>query len=291
LYDKHPNLPLDDNASRVFTAQVNQASSLNPSTVVYDGDSGEGDVEPGMLLYVYDDAAYELGRGKGTGAAASNNFLSAVRIVSIDTGTNTITLDVNGLGHQIYISDDDYIYAAEAGPPLYRQVSGAWYKWIGSLWNDGSSNLVAVNNQYGANRLHNMHNYVANEVSNYSTTSTSFVPIDATNLALTIISNGQNSFQAGFFGFFEQDVGGQAHLDIELNGVRIGGDDGLMRGPAFAQSNDYSLPFTYLLGKLPPGTHDFVLQWKVAAQTATLLAGAGTSTKDMHPQFWVREVS
>lgn len=291
LYDKYPNLPLDDNASRVFTAQVNQASSLNPSTVVYDGDSGEANVKPGMLLYVFDDAAYELGRGKGTGAAASNNFVSTARIVSVDTGTNTITLDTNGLGHQIYISDDDYIYATEAGPPSYRQVSGAWYKWIGSMWNDGSSNLVAANNQYEHNRRHNMHSYTLDESSDYTTTSTSFTDVDATALVLDIFTRGTSQDVQASFACTIDITSSGVYLDINIDGVRHGGDDGFAVSPASGQTNRSIFSFVRLISDLTPGTHTFTLQWKVASGTATMYAGAGTSDRDIHPQFSVREIN
>jgi hypothetical protein len=51
------------------------------------------------------------------------------------------------------------------------------------------------------------------------------------------------------------------------------------------------IAFVYLKTSIAAGTHTINLQWKTNASTATLLAGAGTgTTRDIHPQFGIREV-
>lgn len=128
--------------------------------------------------------------------------------------------------------------------------------------------------------------YMANESSNYTTTSTSFVDVDATNMALTLDTNG-GAVLIGFHGY-ANNAAGIVYFDVEIDGVRMAGDDGLLRSTA---NSNYSICFVVLKTALSAGSHTFKLQWRVTASTATLYAGAGTTNSDVHPQFWVREVS
>lgn len=130
--------------------------------------------------------------------------------------------------------------------------------------------------------------YVLNEASDYTTTSTSFVDVDATNLALTITTTG-GDVMVHFYGNFDGVAPNAVFVDVDLDGTRIGGDDGLIK----YENPSYVVPvsFTRLITGLAAGSHTLKLQWKVSAGTTTLYAGAGTSTYDLHPQFWAREVS
>jgi hypothetical protein len=112
--------------------------------------------------------------------------------------------------------------------------------------------------------------------------------VDATDLSLTITTTG-GDVMVCFHGFVAW-TGNGVFLDVTLDGTRIGGDDGIIRG-AVANSSE-SLAFVRLVQSVSAGAHTFKLQWKVAASAAaTLYAGAGTSNFDLHPQFWAREVS
>ncbi len=71
----------------------------------------------------------------------------------------------------------------------------------------------------------------------------------------------------------------------------VGGDDGVLRARGSDSADTVSVCFVRLVTGLSAGSHSFKLRWKTSAATATLLAGAGTSGKDVHPQFWVREIS
>ena len=126
--------------------------------------------------------------------------------------------------------------------------------------------------------------YNVNQGSDYTTTSTSFADVDATNLALTITTAGGDVL-IGFMGY----AGGTArvYFDVLIDGVRMAGDDGFL-----ASVNAANTPVTLVALKqgLAPGNHTFKLQWKVNSGSATLYAGAGTSGLDTHPQFFVREV-
>jgi hypothetical protein len=130
-------------------------------------------------------------------------------------------------------------------------------------------------------------NYECDEASDYTTTSTSFVDVDGTNLELTITTNG-GAVLVHFHGMFYTN-GARLWLDVDVDETREGGDDGIIGA---WQTANFAVTFSRLITGLSAGEHTFTLQWKVASSgTATLYAGAGTSNADMHPQFWVREVS
>ena len=131
--------------------------------------------------------------------------------------------------------------------------------------------------------------YILNESSDYTTTSTSFANVDNVKLALSIISAG-GDILVGFCGTVLQN-GGTVFFDVEVDGTRTGSDDGLVALTPGAATNRGNITFFKLIQGLAPGTRNFKLQWKVNAGTATLFAGAGTSNGDIHPQFFVREVS
>lgn len=132
--------------------------------------------------------------------------------------------------------------------------------------------------------------YTLNESSAYSTTSTSFVDIDATNLALSITTTGGDvliGFNATIYG-----SGGTlpyVFFDVDIDGARMMGDDGILAHRIGNGSATYSVCFAILKQGLSAGAHTFKLQWRVDTATGGLIAGSGGSV-DTHPQFWVREV-
>src|SRR5689334_15175635 len=71
-------------------------------------------------------------------------------------------------------------------------------------------------------------NYLVNQGSDYTTTSTSFVNVDGTNLSLTITTAGGNVL-IGFSGVVSNTtVGTVTYLDVEIDGTRFAGDDGIV---------------------------------------------------------------
>ena len=136
--------------------------------------------------------------------------------------------------------------------------------------------------------------YVLDESADYSTTSTSFVNVDGTNLSLTIETNG-GAVMIGFYGTFKPGSNSNiGYFDVEMDGGRIGGDDGLIaceRAATGGTPNKLAVSFVRLVTGVSAGMHTFNLQWKVNGGTGDLYAGAATSGLDIHPQFWVREVS
>ena len=141
-------------------------------------------------------------------------------------------------------------------------------------------------------RMENTDEYTLNEGSDYTTTSTSFVDVDATNLALTITTTKDNAVVLVHFDGTVSVSGGtgpRVHMDVTLDGTAIGGDDGLQTRRADA----YAGPISFTRAVVVPTaqSHTFKLQWKIlGGGTATLYAGAGTTYYDLHPQFWVKEL-
>lgn len=134
--------------------------------------------------------------------------------------------------------------------------------------------------------------YNVNEASDYQTTGTSFADVDATDLALTITTTG-GDVEVWFSGAVDiSSSTSKVYLDVAQDGTRVGGDDGIVM---FEGNTLYNgtlvMSFKILVQSVSAASHTYKLQWKISTGTATMWAGAGTSTYDMHPQFGVRETS
>jgi hypothetical protein len=129
--------------------------------------------------------------------------------------------------------------------------------------------------------------YVVDESGSYTTTSASFVNVDATNLSLTITTTG-GDVMVHFHGVTDHDsASGITYLDVDVDGARTAGDDGIC---GQFGTNESTVSFTRLISGLSAGSHTFKLQWKVSAGTGAIYTGS-VAGRAWHPQFWVREVS
>ncbi len=127
------------------------------------------------------------------------------------------------------------------------------------------------------------------EGADYSTTSTSFVIADILVGATLDVVGG--NVLVGFSGTVEVTGTNLVYLDVVRAGAgRVGGDDGIVVCRRQTSGSLYPCSFTYLITGVPAGSQTFRLMWKVSGGTATLYAGAGTSSFDVHPMFWAREV-
>ncbi len=109
-------------------------------------------------------------------------------------------------------------------------------------------------------------------------TNSEFADVDSTNLNLAITTEGGDVL-AHFDGVMvrgSRDT--ESCLDIAVDGLRISGDQGLMR--VKVEDEYISQSFTRVIQNLDAGTHSFKLQWK-NPNHVRLYAGA---------QFWVREI-
>lgn len=295
LSDKQPQYTAPAVANRIADMQVNQAGwdgtaaqGLNATSVVYDNGTDGDDVLVGNYAIIYDDASFTLGRGRGSGAATAVGNLSVAKITATTAGAATGTLTLEA-GHQIAINDDDYIIVVDAGKLEYRYDGGAWYKHIGAWFNDSGGNLLDLTTQYGNHRQYNSDNYIANEGADYTTASTTFVDVDATNFSLTITTNG-GDVMIGFHGTGSVNNVNNIYMNIARDGVGLVGDEGMMAETSSIANHLSNLSFLHVVANVLPGTHTFNLQWRVNADTGKMFAGAGTST-DTHPEFWVKEVA
>ena len=109
---------------------------------------------------------------------------------------------------------------------------------------------------------------------NYTTTSTSFVDVDATNLSLTIRTRGGRVLivVTGLFG--QSGSGMNCYMDVAIDGAREGGTIGLFSSSANSASVNPSASWSYITDALSAGIHTFKLQWAVSGGTGTLFASA-----------------
>jgi hypothetical protein len=122
--------------------------------------------------------------------------------------------------------------------------------------------------------------------ANYTTTSTSFVDVDGTNLKITLTITGSVVLLA-----FTVMATSNAIFDILIDSTRYasGGNDGLLAAQD-ASSARGPVSAALLITGLSAGAHTFKLQWKAVTGTATLYAGSGVGNTDFIPTLWAVEV-
>lgn len=160
-------------------------------------------------------------------------------------------------------------------------------------WTDGSVLTAAELNEQVRDNLNYLFAkpsdiYNVDEAANYTTTSTTFVDVDATDLALTITTGG-GDVAVWFSGTVTKNATNNVlTMDVDVDGSRFAGDDGIIYSYGDAT---IGMSFFVVITGLSAGSHTFKLQWKIAGgNTATMYAGAGTLYLDVHPQFGVREL-
>lgn len=111
----------------------------------------------------------------------------------------------------------------------------------------------------------------------YSTTSTSYVDIDATNMSATITTTGGDVIVT-FAGTVTISSSGLGHIAIDY--------DGTVYAPIYMKTRD-NVSFSLIFDNVSAGSHTFTMQWKNAGPgvTATLSGNSDTSA-----HFSVREL-
>lgn len=139
-----------------------------------------------------------------------------------------------------------------------------------SIWNtDLVNNLLALKSPPTARYIF---------TGPYSTTSTSAVDVDTTNLSLSITTTGGDVL-VGWLGTVHMSVSGDTcTLNVTMDGASL---QSIGNVGQFNQANLIAGGFTALKTPVAAGKHTFKLRWKVSAGTANMLSGI----------FWVREVS
>jgi hypothetical protein len=134
--------------------------------------------------------------------------------------------------------------------------------------------------------------YEANELSDYTTSSTTYGTIDS-DWGFTLTTHGGDILIG--LASSGSSSGSYSLLDVLVDGTLIANNSGggIREIPQLALNANIS--FLRWVRGLSAGSHTFTLQWKHntgGANVATIRAGAGTAGKlDIHPRFWVREVS
>lgn len=129
------------------------------------------------------------------------------------------------------------------------------------------------------------------EAADYTTTSTSFVDIDATDLSATVTTGGGKMLLFFTGTVYQSATTARVYLDISVDGTRLGLDDGLTVVRVSSMPSHAGVAIAALSGTLSAGSHTFKLQWKVDSGTGGMYAGAGTATADLHPTFWGVELA
>lgn len=111
----------------------------------------------------------------------------------------------------------------------------------------------------------------------YSTTSTSEVDVDTTNLSLSITTTGGDVL-VGWLGSVYMSVAGTCYLNVTMDGANLLtiGNIGV-----FSHTNTVAGGIVALKTPVTAAMHTFKLRWKVSGGTANMGNGL----------FWVREVS
>ncbi|MCY4018234.1 MAG: hypothetical protein OXG39_02380 [Chloroflexi bacterium] len=110
-----------------------------------------------------------------------------------------------------------------------------------------------------------------------------FSDLDSTNLNLTITTTGGDVL-VHFDGAMARNVGpNRCHFDVDVDGTRQGGDNGLTHIDLVHGDRRHSLSFDRLIQGLSAGFHTFKLQWKGNDTGRGLILYPGA-------QFWVREI-
>lgn len=126
------------------------------------------------------------------------------------------------------------------------------------------------------------------ELSDYTTASTSFGTIGSTELSATITTSGRTIW-VSFSGEIGNAGANRTYVDLLVDGAQWAGNDGF--GAQATSSTDVLYSFMVPVTGLLAASHTFALTWKVSGGTATLYAGAGTASHDTHPFFSAFELA
>ncbi len=126
---------------------------------------------------------------------------------------------------------------------------------------------------------------IRTDASDYSTTSTTFVNIDAASLSIDLTISG-SAVLVGFGGVLRQTEG--VYLDLSVNGTRYANTTQGIGIATISSTANYALAsYSVLVTGLSVGAHQFRPMWRVASGTGVLRATTSTSPVC----FWAVEVA
>ncbi len=121
--------------------------------------------------------------------------------------------------------------------------------------------------------------------ADYSTSSTTFVDIDSTNLSITLNLSGTAVLL--LFTAVGTPSSGVAFIDFDIDGTRFaaGGVDGMG-----ILGNRSVATIAALVTGLSAGSHTFKVKWKTNTSSTTIYAGSGVGGSDFIPTFEAVEI-
>jgi len=144
------------------------------------------------------------------------------------------------------------------------------------------------NQNHLKDRLDNSANRIVNHPGNYTTTSTSFVDVDATKLSLTLTTHGGDVLLGLTATAYQRTHGASIFFNIAVDSVDYFADNGIAR-MTVANSGDIHrhkpLCLVVLIPGLSAGSHTFKLRWKVSDNSTAVI-----DANSLHPQFWAKEL-
>jgi hypothetical protein len=124
-----------------------------------------------------------------------------------------------------------------------------------------------------------------------TTTSTAFTPVDSTNLSVTLtVGSGKIAF--GFTCAMQHSAAGRIYLDVEVDGVRVGGAgaDGLITKISGSGPTPEGVSLNGMKTGLSVASHVIRPVWRVDSGTGSLFSGNGVGGQDFIPHFWAEEI-
>lgn len=155
-------------------------------------------------------------------------------------------------------------------------------------WNNGELVVAADLNAIGENLAALRGTSTA---ASYTTTADivinsalrDFIDIDSDNLNLTIATNGGDVL-VHFDGSLRVGDAQYVYLDVEVDGARLGGTNGILSHQMVEVSGvryaDNIVSFTRLIPNLSPGSHTFKFQWRSSFRFSM----------KARAHYWVREI-
>lgn len=158
------------------------------------------------------------------------------------------------------------LYACSDHSLIYQSDASAWATWA-DISGSGSSFTVPVVPTA----------IVHNNASDYSTSSTSLVDVDGTNLSITKTFTGARRARISFAGSVSVSVAtGGIGLDVKVDGTDLKGDFGL-HASSLPDTGNHPMAFTHITGALTAASHTFVLRYRAIGATNALIR-TGTTT-------------
>lgn len=161
--------------------------------------------------------------------------------------------------------------------------------WTSEPLTSGDLNVQLRDNQnYLKDRMDSGGSFIAQGPSNYTTTSTSFVNVDAANLSLTLSTHGGDVLLGFTAAVYSQANGAKVYFNVAVDSVDYFAGNGITQ-LTILDSGDVRrhkpLCLVVLIPGLSAGSHTFTLRWKTSNRNTAVIEAA-----NLRPQFWIQEL-